>query len=80
MHIKSLVPQAAEVFAVYRQQCACSWTSELWGQGTEVRSPEVYEGIESEQNVFPAFREDDQSRSRTKFHIDCLNPHKIRAS
>jgi hypothetical protein len=45
-----------------------------------VRSPEVYEGIESEQNVFQAFREDDQSRSHTKFHINCLNLHKVIAS
>jgi hypothetical protein len=28
----------------------------------------------------PAFREDDQSRSRTKFHINCSNPHKVTAS
>jgi hypothetical protein len=45
-----------------------------------VRSPEVYEGIVSEQNVFRAFREDDQSRSHTKFHINCSNPHKVTAS
>jgi hypothetical protein len=29
---------------------------------------------------FPAFREDDQSRSHTKFHINCFNTHKVTAS
>jgi hypothetical protein len=45
-----------------------------------VRSPEVYEDIEYKQNVFPAFREDDQFRSHTKFHINCPILHKVTAS